>query len=71
MVLTSHSQKKEIIVNQLGWGSLPEHLIKEELQNKKLVHLSWLEDDQSFPIYLARKKRKVHGEVAHFLWKHF
>ncbi len=66
----THS-KKEIIVNQLGWGSLPEHLIKEELQNKKLVHLSWLEDDQSFPIYLARKKRKVHGEVAHFLWKHF
>ena len=66
----THS-KKEIILNQLGWGSLPTHLIEKELKNKKLIHLSWLEKEQSFPIYLVRKKRKPHGEVARFLWDHF
>lgn len=66
--VTDTPSKKEIILNGLGWGRLPEELIKKELQQGKLVHLNWLKDDDITPIYACRKKNSYIGEVATFMW---
>ncbi len=63
--------KKDIILNGLGWGRLPSHMIDEEIRSKRLVHLSGLDDDDEATIYLCKKKSKPTGKVAKFIWNCF
>lgn len=63
--------KKEIILAGLGWGQLPEYLISEELQERRLVALS-VEDytQQKNPkVYIVRKNQQKPGPVAQALWQ--
>ncbi|MFK8137958.1 MAG: LysR family transcriptional regulator [Bdellovibrionales bacterium] len=60
--------KKEFILEGLGWGKLPEYLVKQSTGNKKLKRVSFAKSTDSTGIYLARKKALEHGEVAEFLW---
>lgn len=69
-VSDTHS-KHEIIVHGLGWGSLPQPLIQKELDTHKLVSLDWLEADDLTTIYIAKKKNKMKGKVAEFVWNSF
>ncbi len=63
--------KKELILNSLGWGRLPSHMVDEEIASKRLVHLSHLDDDDEVTIYLCKKKDKPMGKVAKFIWARF
>jgi DNA-binding transcriptional LysR family regulator len=67
--VTDTLSKKEIILNGLGWGRLPDHDIKEELKSKQLVHLKALKIDDKVPVYLARRKQNSHGKVSELIWK--
>ena len=69
-VSDTHS-KYEIIVQGLGWGRLPLPLIKDDLNNNKLVRLDWLKEDDISLIYIAKKKNKMKGKVAEFIWDSF
>ena len=69
-VSDTHS-KHEIIVQGLGWGRLPLPLISDDLKANKLVTLDWLKDDNITPIYIAKKKNKLKGKVAEFVWDSF
>jgi len=65
--------KKELIVQGMGWGSLPEHLIKEELTQGLLVPLR-VEGDIKMPdieIRIARLDSEPVGPVAQRLWQLF
>jgi DNA-binding transcriptional LysR family regulator len=63
--------KKDIILSGLGWGRLPAHMVDKEINSKRLVHLTQLEDDDDVTIYLCKKKNKSIGKVAKFIWDSF
>lgn len=60
--------KKEMIINSLGWGRLPEYMIKEELKANKLTHLKELDQDMEANILIGHLKSKKLGKVASFIW---
>lgn len=63
--------KKEMILNHIGWGALPHHLIEKELKNKSIKSLRHLQPDVEIPIYLARRRNSMHGKVAEYFWNQF
>ncbi len=68
--VTDHSLKSYLIHNSLGWGRLPLHLVKDSLNNKKLVSLDHLGvKTLYFEICLARVKSRKLGPVASELWQ--
>jgi len=65
--------KKEIIMQGMGWGSLPEHLIKDELAQGLLTPLR-VEGEIELPsveFRIARLKSEPIGPVAQRLWQLF
>lgn len=63
--------KKELILNNLGWGRLPDHFVEAELKSKKLVHLKNLKYDHTLDIFICKKKTKVIGPVLKHIWDSF
>ncbi|WDE07821.1 LysR family transcriptional regulator [Thalassomonas viridans] len=65
--------KKELIVQGMGWGSLPEHLIKEELEQGILAPLE-VEGGiavSEVEFRIARLESEPVGPVAQRLWQLF
>ena len=60
--------KKDLIMNNFGWGRLPDHFISKELKNKKLVHLKKLDYDHELEIFVCKKKTKAFGPVLKYIW---
>jgi DNA-binding transcriptional LysR family regulator len=63
--------KKELIVQGMGWGHLPDYLIADELRSGALLRIN----GQYFPggsvdLVAARLANKPHGPVAERLWRH-
>lgn len=68
--VTEVAAKKELILAGLGWGGLPQHLIKKELDSGVLVHIH----PQDYPIrqsqqYLIRRIDKTFGVVSQTIWQ--
>jgi len=65
--------KKEIILQGMGWGSLPEHLIKQELEQGILVpiQVEGAVVPPELDIRIARVASASHGPVAARLWALF
>lgn len=65
--------KKEIIQEGMGWGSLPEYLIKKELEEGSLVPLGIENYPQKIEaeVRVARLLNKPYGPVATYLWNLF
>ncbi len=63
--------KKDLILNNFGWGRLPEDFVTKELKSKKLVHLDHLNYDHKLDIFICRKKNKNFGPVHNFIWNSF
>ena len=62
--------KLALIESGMGWGRLPEHLVKEKLKGGQLQLLE-LEDYETrveFDYYLIKSKNKILGPVAEHLW---
>ena len=62
--------KKEIIVQGMGWGHLPDYLVEAELRSGALLALP----ARHFPggqveLVVARRRDVVHGPVAAQLWQ--
>jgi DNA-binding transcriptional LysR family regulator len=69
VTLSEISFKKEMILQGLGWGGLPQEMIKQELAKKILVPIrTTLIKERSMEIYLVRDKKKAMGPVAKELW---
>ncbi|MCJ8276694.1 MAG: LysR family transcriptional regulator [Bdellovibrionales bacterium] len=69
--VTDTPSKREIILNGLGWGRLPEHIVKKDIKKKKLTHLKAFKDDDTVDFYLCKKKDTQMGQVAQFIWDCF
>ncbi len=63
--------KKDLILNNLGWGRLPGHYVAKELKSKRLVHLKHLKYDHTLEIFLCKKKSKSMGPVLKHIWDSF
>lgn len=64
------STKKMLILSGMGWGSLPKHLIKHELETGLLTPLELVDNAnvQHLNYCLLKNKNKLLGPVASFLW---
>lgn len=65
--------KKEIIMQGMGWGSLPEHLIKDELAQGLLapIHVEGEVELPNIEMRIARLASEPVGPVAQRLWQLF
>jgi len=65
------STKKTLIMSGIGWGRLPDFMIKDELESKTLVAIKLEDFDTSIALsYQAIKlKSRLLGPVANKLWK--
>ncbi|HEY8877156.1 MAG TPA: LysR family transcriptional regulator [Roseateles sp.] len=64
--------KKELIVNGMGWGHMPLHLIGKELRAGRLISLEGRHFKRSrLDIVVARRRGKARGAVAEALWQSF
>lgn len=69
--VTDTTSKKEIILNGLGWGRLPQHEVERELRSGKLRHLAHLHDDMTVDMFICRRKEMAPGKVATLIWDSF
>jgi DNA-binding transcriptional LysR family regulator len=59
--------KHALIVNGLGWGQMPEHVVREDLRAGRLVELSleaWGKSALRRSLVLVRRRDVVMGPVA-------
>lgn len=69
--VTDTPSKREVIINGLGWGRLPFHVVKKDIASHRLIHLKQFEDDDAVEIFLCKQKKKQMGKVAEFIWDSF
>jgi DNA-binding transcriptional LysR family regulator len=61
--------KHALIVNGLGWGHMPEHLVRDDLQAGRLVPLTlaaWGEQPLRRALVLVNRPDSLPGPVAHW-----
>ncbi len=64
--------KKQIIAQGMGWGHLPDFLIKKSLKTGKLLALTGKHfRGKTVTISAVRLRTQSHGPIAGKLWKHF
>lgn len=58
--------KKTLIESSVGWGSMPEHLVKEDVKAKRLTvtHSASV----TVPLYIAHKSERPLGPCGKYLW---
>ena len=62
--------KKELILQGLGWGHLPDYLIESELRKRTLLPISGEHfKGGTVELVAARRRDVTHGPVANQLWK--
>jgi DNA-binding transcriptional LysR family regulator len=61
--------KKQIILDGLGWGRLPQHEISGAIKRGQLVILDSIERPIDLELVIARKKHQDHGQVSQLLWE--
>ncbi|OUR95650.1 hypothetical protein A9Q84_14200 [Halobacteriovorax marinus] len=69
--VTDTPSKKDIIMNGLGWGRLPLHVVEEEIKNGKLTHLKNFKDDDEVEMYICKRKNAFMGQVSQLIWDSF
>src|SRR5262249_30100333 len=63
--------KKQIILQGMGWGHMPEFLVTDELRGGKLVALAGKHLKGGVrEIVAARRNDRPHGPVAERLWRY-
>lgn len=63
-------QKKTLILQHLGWGRLPAHLVNEDIEQQRLVQLNYPHlPVRHLSISAIRRQTIQHGPVAQRLWQ--
>jgi DNA-binding transcriptional LysR family regulator len=62
--------KRELILQRMGWGHMPEFLIEEDVRRKRLLDISGRHlRGGTAEIVAARRRQSAHGPVARRLWR--
>lgn len=70
-MVTDTPSKREIILNGLGWGRLPEHIVADDIKAGRLAHLKRFKDDDVVEFFLCKRKGSEMGKVSQFIWDNF
>lgn len=67
--VSDFATKKEILLSNMGWGGIPEHMIEKELDQGKLVRLN-VEGYAPVQVahYAMRRRDVAIGIVAQAIW---
>lgn len=67
--VSDFATKKEILMENMGWGGMPDYLIRKELEEGTLVPLN-VEGYAATPVqqYVMRRRDKPAGTVAQAIW---
>jgi len=61
--------KRQLLLAGLGWGNMPDYLIRDELASGRLKQIQTkVLAANAANLYLVRKRHKAHGPVASELW---
>lgn len=64
------SLKKQLIIEGIGWGYMPLHLVKNEIEKGQLVIAKLSSKPRvTVPIFAMRNSARPHGPVAQLLWQ--
>ena len=63
--------KREVILNGLGWGKLPEHLVREDIKAQRLASIENIDQITELDVFLCCRKKGQMGKVARFIWDSF
>lgn len=69
--VTDTPSKKDIILNGLGWGRLPIHIVEKEIKSGALTHLKSFKDDDEVEMYICKRKNVFMGQVSQMIWNSF
>ncbi|HEX7672846.1 MAG TPA: LysR family transcriptional regulator [Bdellovibrio sp.] len=61
--------KKSFLEANLGWGRMPEHLVKEEIKKKSFAQLNAKPIETQ--LYISRHSGKELGPCGNFIWNYF
>jgi DNA-binding transcriptional LysR family regulator len=61
--------KRELILQGMGWGHMPKHLIERDLRRRRLLSIAGKHlQGAKAEIVAARRREAAHGPVANRLW---
>ena len=63
--------KKELINSGLGWGRLPYHMVKKELEDGVFISLAEFIDIIQVDLHIGRRVGERYGEVLESFWNMF
>lgn len=69
MVVDDLESKKQFLLAGLGWGFMPEFMIRNELKNKSLVFTH--SEEIKISLSMAHPKKSELGPCAQHIWRHF
>lgn len=63
--------KKMLLLNAMGWGGIPKHIIRDELVDGRLVivHLDDLKTNYPLKFQAIKQKEDLFGPVAAMIWQ--
>lgn len=67
--VSSRDIQLSLILEGVGWGRLPVHLIADQLEGGKLIEFPQAPDMPFYPSAAICRAKNEHGPVAEFLWK--
>lgn len=68
--VSDQMMKKEVILQGLGWGHLPDYLVQDELRDGRLISFANRHfRGSTVTLVAARKLGKQHGPIATRLWQ--
>ena len=67
--VSDQTMKREVIVQGLGWGHMPDYLVADDLAQGRLLSLENARmQGGAVDLVVARRVGKVHGPIANRLW---
>jgi len=76
-VLSSHTwrvsdlaTKRELLLAGFGWGSMPHHLVDQDLKRRRLVQLrpaEWVDSESAVPLFAIHRSASPPGPAARWL----
>lgn len=69
--VADHATKKDLILQRMAWGHLPDFMIAEEVRDGRLISLQGRHWPGRVEALVATRRRdRRHGPVAQALWQH-